>query len=117
MDKSGTIEIKELGSVAAKLGKEIPPEQLASMVKNLDSNKDGKISYGEFEYWWSKGIEGKMMELVYLKSQALKLTNFVKKKAEQLGISFEVWYKLIDRATKAEKNLTSIASSLISDRR
>lgn len=47
-DKSGFIDFKELGNVAAKLGKTIPPEELASIVKKLDTNKDGKISYGEF---------------------------------------------------------------------
>lgn len=53
-------------------------------------NKDGKITYGEFQYWWTKGMQGKMAEIVYLKAKAMKMTNFLKKKFEDAGINFEV---------------------------
>lgn len=59
-------------------------------MKKLDSNKDGKISYGEFQYWWTKGMEGKMGELVYLKAKAMKLTNAVKNKFKAANIGLEV---------------------------
>ena len=46
----------------------------------LDINKDGKISFDEFQYWWQKGKKGKMMRLVWLKAKAMKMNNFVKNK-------------------------------------
>lgn len=51
-------------------------------------------------------MDGKMMELVYLRAKAMKLTNFVKKKAANLGISFEVNLRLL-RAIKVNKNQTN----------
>lgn len=58
-------------------------------------NKDGKITYGEFQYWWVKGMQGKMAEIVYLKAKAMKMTNFIKKKFLDAGINFEVKYNII----------------------
>lgn len=57
----------------------------------LDVNKDGKISYGEFEYWWTKGMQGKMAQLVYLKAKAMKMTNFVKNKFKNASINLKVY--------------------------
>jgi hypothetical protein len=76
--------------VASKLGKEIPAEELTAIMKKLDANKDGKISFGEFEYWWTKGVEGKMMELVFFKAKSLKMTNFIKKKADKFNLAAKV---------------------------
>lgn len=55
-------------------------------------------------------MEGKMMELVFLKAQAMKLTNFVKKKASALGISFEVFMAIV-RGTRARRNPTNTVSN------
>ena len=43
-DKNGTIELSELREVAEALGEKIPEDQLSDIVKNLDTNGDGKIS-------------------------------------------------------------------------
>ena len=56
----------------------------------LDINKDGKISFDEFQYWWQKGKKGKMMRLVWLKAKAMKMNNFVKNKFKQANITLDV---------------------------
>ena len=56
----------------------------------LDTNKDGKVSFEEFEYWWSKRKNDKMMKLVWLKANAMKMNNFIKNKFNQANITLDV---------------------------
>ncbi len=37
----------------------------------IDLNKDGKISFEEFNVWWKHGVTGKFEELVYLRMKSL----------------------------------------------
>lgn len=60
--------------MAAALGSEISDSELKSIVKNLDSNGDGKISFSEFKFWWENGHKGNMGKLVYLKAKSMRLT-------------------------------------------
>jgi len=52
----------------------------------LDTNKDGRISFEEFKFWWLYGQKGKMNDLVFLRAKSMKLTNGFFKKFEQAGV-------------------------------
>jgi len=47
-DKSGYIDLKELKEMSKELGKEMDNAELEECIKDLDENKDGKISFEEF---------------------------------------------------------------------
>lgn len=71
-DKSGSIELSELWAVLKELGETIPEQELSKLVKKMDLNGDGKISYSEFDFWWKHGIKGKLKNVVQLKLKAMK---------------------------------------------
>ena len=54
-DESGYIDLQELKSISAELGRELDEAELEECIKDLDINKDGKISYEEFSTWWLSG--------------------------------------------------------------
>jgi hypothetical protein len=69
-DKSGFIDKDELKGVAAGLGLEMGNVEAENMVRDLDLNKDGKISPDEFNLWWlagRKGSTGTMSQLLAAK--------------------------------------------------
>lgn len=69
-DKSGFIVKDELKMVCQELGVQMNDMDVENMVKDLDLNKDGKISPDEFSLWWlsgRKGSTGKMSQLVAAK--------------------------------------------------
>jgi len=45
-DRSGFIDNQDLRAIAAKLNKD--PSEVFALIGNFDSNKDGKVSFGEF---------------------------------------------------------------------
>lgn len=55
LDGSGFIDSNELAEVAKSLGKALDSAELDECLKDLDMNKDGKISYDEFSKWWLSG--------------------------------------------------------------
>lgn len=54
-DKSGFIDSAELAAVSKELGRTMDDAELEECLKDLDQNKDGKISYDEFSRWWLGG--------------------------------------------------------------
>lgn len=54
-DKSGFIDLNELKNVSKELGRELDQAELEECMKDLDLNKDGKISLSEFTTWWLSG--------------------------------------------------------------
>ena len=54
-DKSGFIDIDELKNVSKELGKPLDAAELDDCMKDLDLNKDNKISFDEFSVWWLSG--------------------------------------------------------------
>jgi hypothetical protein len=54
-DNSDYIDSAELKEVAKELGKPLDAAELDECLKDLDQNKDGKISYEEFSQWWLSG--------------------------------------------------------------
>lgn len=61
------MELEELSKLVKELGKEISNYELKKIIKKIDINKDGKISFSEFYTWWFHGNENGMEDLVYLK--------------------------------------------------
>lgn len=57
-DSSGFIDIGELADVAKELGRPMDHDELEECMKDLDINKDRKISYEEFSNWWLSGRQG-----------------------------------------------------------
>lgn len=55
-------------------------------MKQLDINKDGKISFEEFKYWWETGHEGPLGNLVFLRAKSMKLTNSFLAHLSQAGV-------------------------------
>jgi hypothetical protein len=54
-DQSGYIDLNELKAVSKELGRELTDAEIESSIKELDENKDGKISFEEFKHWWFSG--------------------------------------------------------------
>ena len=95
-DKNGTIELSELREVAEALGEKIPEDQLSDIVKNLDTNGDGKISLEEFKFWWLNGLKGKMGKLVFLKAKSMKMTKEFLGQFEKAGVDLSSFSKESD---------------------
>jgi hypothetical protein len=47
-----------LADVAKELGRPMDADELEECMKDLDINKDNKISYDEFSKWWLSGRQG-----------------------------------------------------------
>ena len=72
LDASGYIDIFELKEVSKKLGSPLSDTELKQLMRAIDANKDGKISYTEFKEWWVKGHKGRLNDLIILKSKTMK---------------------------------------------
>jgi hypothetical protein len=62
-DKSGFIDLPELLEIAGKLGVSLSATEAVILYKEVDLNKDGKISFEEFANWWRSGRHGKTFML------------------------------------------------------
>src|SRR3569833_436226 len=79
-DNSGYIDSQELKDVAAELGRPLDAGEVEECLKDLDMNKDGKISYDEFKQWWlsgRQGLSGMMRKLLSFKLGALKFVDSI----------------------------------------
>jgi uncharacterized protein (UPF0335 family) len=75
-DGSGFIDIKELKAIAKDLGAEMTDAEADNCMKDLDYNKDGKISFEEFSDWWRSGrasFSPALKRLIGMKLKASKL--------------------------------------------
>ena len=54
-DNSGYLDVKELQMVSKELGCEMDDAEIEECIKDLDQNKDNKITYNEFRKWWLSG--------------------------------------------------------------
>lgn len=75
-DGSGFIDAKELKQISKEAGRELDPAELAECMRDLDVNKDNRISYDEFSKWWLSGRQGlspMMRRLLASKLTALKI--------------------------------------------
>jgi hypothetical protein len=87
-DKSGFIDKIELKGVAAGLGLNMGEIDCENMIRDLDLNKDGKISPDEFYLWWlggRKGSTGTMSQLLAAKMGGKAFFNKLSTSLKQLG--------------------------------
>lgn len=75
-DGSGFIDAKELREISKELGRELDAAEVDECMKDIDINKDNKLSYEEFSKWWLSGRQGLsplMRRLLAAKIKGLKL--------------------------------------------
>ena len=83
-DNSGFIDLVELRAVATELGADIPEGDVHLIMKELDTNKDGKISLEEFTAWWRGGRKGKSLSLRRMVQGTLKTNSKLQGLVEKL---------------------------------
>lgn len=55
-DKSGSLTFDEISTLCKEsFGYNIPSNEISKIFKEIDSNKDDKISFDEFTAWWRVG--------------------------------------------------------------
>lgn len=75
-DGNGFIDASELRTISKELGRELDSAEADECLKDIDINKDNKISYEEFAKWWLSGRQGLspwMRTLLGTKITAMKL--------------------------------------------
>lgn len=75
-DGSGFIDATELRLMSKEMGRELDPAEVDECMKDLDIDKDNRISFEEFAKWWLSGRQGLspwMRRLLASKLTALKL--------------------------------------------
>jgi hypothetical protein len=75
-DGSGYIDAKELKKIAKEMGRELDAAEVDECMKDIDIDKDNRISYEEFNKWWLSGRQGLspwMRRLLASKLTALKV--------------------------------------------
>lgn len=87
-DKSGFIELKELSLVSKELGDELKPDEVSNIMKELDINNDGRISFNEFWDWWVYGRANKLEKMVFLKLKAMNLLKKAHSDFTRFGANF-----------------------------
>ena len=66
-DKSGSISIKELGTMLRTFGQNLTKLELIKMIEEIDENKDGTVDFKEFLYLmveYPKSKEGDNMDIL-----------------------------------------------------
>eukprot|EP01043_Picozoa_sp_COSAG02_P055528 COSAG02_NODE_6450_length_3562_cov_4.810858_2_plen_602_part_00 len=53
-DNSGSLERKEIEALVSSLGEQFSTSELNAMMKELDADDSGDVSYEEFRNWWDK---------------------------------------------------------------
>jgi hypothetical protein len=76
-DKSGNVDLQELLEATHEIGSEVNAEDIQSAMKNIDENKDGKINFKEFIFWWKKGRQGGMCFTKLMNQWASEFTSKV----------------------------------------
>jgi hypothetical protein len=75
-DGNGYISASELRSVSKELGRELDVAEVDECLKDIDKDKDNKISFTEFSKWWLSGRQGLsplMRNLLAIKLTSMKL--------------------------------------------
>ena len=56
IDKNGSLDSTELALVCSKLGTKLNNDELEAAIAMINKNNDGKISFEEFQSWYSPGF-------------------------------------------------------------
>lgn len=71
-DGSGAIDVGELRHISKDMGRELDSTELDECMKDLDINKDNKVTYDEFSKWWLSGRQGLSPWMRYLLASKIK---------------------------------------------
>ena len=55
-DGSGSIDVDELASLCAALGRQLTADEQQAVLAKLDADANGSISFEEFSAWWKEGF-------------------------------------------------------------
>ena len=61
-DGSGSLDVKEIAAVAKACNKDLSPDELASMLAEIDADGNGSVEYDEFEQYWVSKFSGELVE-------------------------------------------------------
>ena len=76
-DGSGFIDCKELKLLAKEMGRELDPSEIDECMRDLDIDKDNRISYEEFSKWWLSGRQGLSPWMRRLLASKLRTRNVI----------------------------------------
>eukprot|EP00831_Metopus_contortus_P003509 TRINITY_DN1129_c0_g1_i1.p1 TRINITY_DN1129_c0_g1~~TRINITY_DN1129_c0_g1_i1.p1 ORF type:complete len:207 (-),score=35.01 TRINITY_DN1129_c0_g1_i1:3-623(-) len=76
-DSSCYLDADELMLASKELGKEITKEKADKIVKKMDTDGDGKVSFQEFAFWWESGQKLFGLSLRDILLQKIKNSAFV----------------------------------------
>ena len=88
-DNSGYLDVKELQMVSKELGCEMDDAEIEECIKDLDQNKDNKITYNEFRKWWLSGRQGLSPWMRRLLAFKLRTIQFMDSISPTLKVAIE----------------------------
>jgi hypothetical protein len=105
-DHSGFIDLKEIIMMSRELKNPIPEGEAELILKDLDTNKDGKVSLEEFTNWWKAGRRGVNARLSSMVIGNIKKTEALQKAAEVLA-----QYGGMEDIKEEDKKLIQVAAA------
>ncbi|CAD8124591.1 unnamed protein product [Paramecium sonneborni] len=92
-DGNGYVESNELIEIAKQMNEEINQQDVDRLMKVVDTNGDGKISFEEFWEWWQFGKNEKLEKLVFMKLKLMNMLKSINSEFTRFGVSLEQKYE------------------------
>ncbi|CAD8123072.1 unnamed protein product [Paramecium sonneborni] len=92
-DGNGYVESNELIEISKQMNEEITQDDIDRLMKVVDSNNDGKISFEEFWIWWQFGKNEKLEKLVFMKLKLMNMLKSINSEFTRFGVSLEQKYE------------------------
>ncbi|EGR27994.1 EF hand family protein, putative [Ichthyophthirius multifiliis] len=80
LNKNGFLDFQEFQNFSKSLPTPLSHKEIVKIFKNLDKDKDNKISFDEFYQWWYWGKDQNLLPLFYTK---LKTEKYLKQTSSQ----------------------------------
>ncbi|CAD8110193.1 unnamed protein product [Paramecium primaurelia] len=91
-DGNGYVESNELIEISRQMNEEITQDDVDRLMKVVDQNGDGKISFEEFWDWWQFGKNDKLEKLVFMKLKLMNMLKSINSEFTRYGVSLEQKY-------------------------